>query len=42
MNRYMMTASNILLSEAQPNKKYMTVKMRMFSTQPNLNDVMVT
>lgn len=40
--KYTFQAPVILFSELQANSIYMSVKMRMCSTRPNLNDVAVT
>ena len=42
MNNIVMTASNILISEAKSSRRYMDLSMRMFSTRENLNHVAVT
>ena len=42
MNNIIMPASNILISEARSNRRYMSLSMRMFSTRENLNHVAVT
>jgi len=42
MNRVQFEASQIMISEAQPNDIYMSVLMRMFSTRPNRNGYAVS
>lgn len=42
MEKFIISASSILLSEIKSNSRYMTVSMRMFSTRTNLNHVAVT
>ena len=42
MNRLIMAASNITVSELKSNRKYFSVSMRMFSTRANLNKCAVT
>lgn len=42
MERLIMAASNISVSELKSNRKYMSVSMRMFSTRANLNKCAVT
>ena len=42
MEKIFVTASNTLIAETTSNNRYMTLTMRMFSTQENLNHVAVT
>lgn len=42
MNKLIMAASNITVSELKSNRKYFSVSMRMFSTRANLNKCAVT
>lgn len=42
MDRFVMTASNVSISELKSNRKYLSVSMRMFSTRANLNKCAVT
>ena len=42
MNKLIMAASNITVSELKSNRKYFSVSMRMFSTRANLNKHAVT
>ena len=42
MNRVQFEASQVMISETQPNDIYMTVLMRMFSTRPNRNGYAVS
>lgn len=42
MNKFVMAASNIAVSELKSNRKYFSVSMRMFSTRANLNQCAVT
>lgn len=42
MNKLIMTASNVSISELKTNRKYLSVSMRMFSTRSNLNKCAVT
>lgn len=42
MNKLIMAASNITVSELKSNRKYFSVSMRMFSTRANLNQCAVT
>lgn len=42
MERFIMAASNIAVSELKSNRKYFSVSMRMFSTRANLNQCAVT
>lgn len=42
MERFVMAASNIAVSELKSNRKYFSVSMRMFSTRANLNQCAVT
>lgn len=42
MDKIIMTASSISVSELKANRKYLSVSMRMFSTRPNLNKCAVT
>lgn len=42
MNKVIMAASNISLSELKSNRKYFSLSMRMFSTRPNRNSHAVT